>query len=68
VHRSSRLSQELRAASDGYVDRILRGAKVGDLPVQFPTKFEFSLNLKAAKAIDLEISPSFFSAPTKVIE
>ena len=41
-----------------YVNRILRGAKPGDVPVQFPTKFEMTVNLKTAKALGLEVPPS----------
>jgi putative ABC transport system substrate-binding protein len=55
-----------RAAS--YVDRILRGEKPGDLPVQFPTKIEMVLNLKTAKALGLAVPPSIMLRATEVIE
>jgi putative ABC transport system substrate-binding protein len=58
--------QYRRAA--GYVDKILRGAKPADLPVQQATKFEFIVNLKAAKQIGVSIPPQVLARADKVIK
>jgi putative tryptophan/tyrosine transport system substrate-binding protein len=52
----------------GYVDRILRGAKPGDLPVNASSKFDFVVNLRTARALGLTLSPDFISAADEVIE
>ena len=65
-YQASLLGQYRDAA--GYVDRILKGAKPGELPIQLPTKFQFVINLKTAKVLGLIVPPSVFASADEVIE
>jgi putative ABC transport system substrate-binding protein len=65
-YSADQIDQVRRAAS--YVDRILRGAKVADLPVQLPTKYQLVINMRTAKAISLSIAEALLLRADELIE